>query len=110
DWAAPAQFFPARGMPKARDMVNFYQELTDMPTMVAKPTSSITPFEPGDVAHLHAMAPDLWHGMTQAELWRHLMENPYFPPESLFVIRARADRKPLAVGLLVADPSFADPK
>lgn len=110
DWPAPAQFFPAHGMPKVRDMVNFYQELTDMPTMVTRPSSPITAFEAGDLPHLHAMAPDLWHGMTEKELWRHLMENPYFPPESLFVIRARADRRPLAVGLLIEDPSFADPK
>lgn len=110
DWTAPATFFPAHGMPKARDMVNFYQELTDMPTMVTKPSSAITPFEPADLPHLHAMAPDLWHGMSQKDLWRHLLENPYFPPESLFVIRSRTDRKPLAVGLLIEDPAFADPK
>lgn len=110
DWAAPAQFFPAHGMPKIRDMVNFYQELTDMPTMVTRPSSPITPFETADLPHLHAMAPELWHGMTEKELWRHVLENPYFPPESLFVIRARADRKPLAVGLLVESPGFADPK
>jgi hypothetical protein len=110
DWTAPAQFFAAHGMPKARDMVNFYQELTDMPTMVTKPSSAITPFEPADLPHLHTMAPDLWHGLSQKDLWRHVLENPYFPPESLFVIRARADRKPLAVGLLIEDPAFADPK
>jgi hypothetical protein len=110
DWTGPAQFFAAHGMPKVRDMVNFYQELTDMPTMVTKPGSPISPFEPADLPFLHAMAPELWHGMTQPELWRHLMENPHFPPESLFVIRSRMDRKPLAVAILLEDPTFADPK
>src|SRR5207302_11309389 len=109
DWPAPAQFFPTQGMPKVRDMVNFYQELTDMPTMLTRPGSPIGAFEPGDMPALYAMGAELWHGMTQTELWRHLMENPYFPPESLFVIRGRNDRTPLAVGILIYDPMFADP-
>jgi hypothetical protein len=110
DWSAPAEFFTAHGMPKVRDMVNFYQELTDMPTMVTRPSSPISAFEPGDLPHLYAMGPELWHGMAQPDLWRSLLENPYFPPESVFVIRARADRRPLAVALLIENPAYADPK
>jgi hypothetical protein len=110
DWPVPAHFFAAHGMPKVRDMVNFYQELTDMPTMVTKPGAPISPFEPGDLPALHAMGADLWHGMTQTELWRHLLENPYFPPESLFVIRSRTDRTPLAIAILIENPAFVDPK
>jgi hypothetical protein len=110
DWPAPAQFFAAHGMPKVRDMVNFYQELTDMPTMVTRPGAPISPFEPGDLPALHAMGAELWHGMTQADLWRHLMENPFFPAESLFVIRSRTDRTPLAIAILIENPAFADPK
>jgi hypothetical protein len=110
DWAAPAEFFPAHGFPKVRDMVNFLQELTEMPTLVTRPSSPVTPFKPDDLPALHAMAPDLWRGLTVDGLRKHLLENPYFPPESLFVIRSRADRQPLAVGLLVEDPAYADPK
>jgi hypothetical protein len=110
DWPGPAEFFPAHGMPKVREMVNFYQELTDMPTMLTRPKSPITPFQPDDLPALYAMGTDLWHGLTQAELWRHLLENPYFPPDSLFVIRGRTDKTPLCVGMLIEDPSFADPK
>jgi hypothetical protein len=110
DWAAPAQFFAAHGMPRVRDMVNFYQELTDMPTMQNRPGSGISRFTPDDLPALHAMSADLWRGVTQAELWRQLLENPYFPSEALFVIRGRTDKTPLAVGILIEDPSFADPK
>jgi hypothetical protein len=110
DWKAPADFFSAHGMPKVREMVNFYQELTDMPTMLTRPSSPIGPFEPADLPALHAMGADLWHGMTEKDLWRHLLENPYFPPESLFVVRGRGDRTPLAVGMLIENPAFADPK
>jgi hypothetical protein len=110
EWTAPAQFFAAHGMPKTREMVNFYQELTDMPTMLTRPSSPIGPFAPGDLPALHAMGSDLWHGLTEKELWRRLLENPYFAPESLFVVRGRGDGTPLAVGILIENPAFADPK
>jgi hypothetical protein len=110
DWTGPAEFFPAHSMPKVREMVSFYQELTDMPTMASRPGSAIGPFESGDLPALYTMGEGLWHGKTQKEVWREVMENPYFPPESLFVIRGRMDRTPLAVGILVENPAFADPK
>ena len=98
-------------MPKVRDMVNFYQELTEMPTMASpSPGSPISTFEPGDLPAMHAMGADLWHGRTQKELWRTCMENPFFPPESLFVIRGRTDRTPLAVAILIEEPGVRRPE
>src|SRR5205085_1701903 len=34
---------------------------------------------------------------------------PYFPPESVFVLRGRTADTPLAAGVLVLDPTYADP-
>jgi hypothetical protein len=110
EWTEPAAFFAAHGMPKVREMVNFYQELTDMPTMLTRPSSPIGPFEPGDLPALHQMGADVWRGLGEKELWRRLLENPHFPPESLFVVRGRSNRSPLAVGILIENPAFADPK
>jgi hypothetical protein len=110
DWAAPAEFFPAHGFPKVRDVVNFIQELTEMPTMMARPGAPITPFRPDDLPALYAMAPDLWPGLTVDDLGKHLLENPYFGPESLFAIRSRSDQQPLAVGILIEDAVYADPR
>src|SRR5262249_23814883 len=36
--------------------------------------------------------------------------NPYFPPESAFVLRGRDGGAPAAVGLVVSNPAYADPK
>jgi hypothetical protein len=110
DWAGVATFFAAHGMPKVRDMVNFYQEVTEMPTMVTRPTTPITPFEASELPALYAMGGELWRGLTEAELGKHVLENPYIPPDALFCVRSRTDRRPLAVGMLIEDPSFADPK
>jgi hypothetical protein len=110
DWTGPATFFAAHGFPKVREMVNFLQELTEMPTLVTRPSAPMTALQPTDLPALHAMAPELWRDLTVDDLRKHLLNNPYFPPESLFVIRSRADQLPLAVGILVEDPSYADPK
>jgi hypothetical protein len=109
DWPGPAAFFPAHGLPKARDMVNFVVELTDMPTLVTRSGSPVTPLTAADLPTVHAMAGELWRGQSPDELRPCLFNNPYFPPEALFAVRARSDQQPLAVGILVEDPSYADP-
>lgn len=110
DWQIPARFFADHGMAKARDMVNFILNPSEMPTISAKPGSVISPLAPADLSSLYALAPELWHGMSQRDLWRHLFENPHFPPEFLFALRSRTDQRLLAVGILIDDPSFADPE
>ena len=41
---------------------------------------------------------------------KHLFENLYFKPEANFVLRSRTDKSPVAAGLLILDPAYADPK
>src|SRR5436190_920151 len=109
DWAAPAEFFPTHGFPKVRDMVNFVQELTEMPTLLTRPDSPINPLRAEDLPALYAMAPTLWRGLSVEDLGKHLLQNPFFSADALFAIRSRADQQPLAVGLVIDDPAFADP-
>ena len=47
---------------------------------------------------------------TAAELQRHLFRNPFFGPESLFVLRSRTGGTPVAAGVLIQEASYADPK
>ena len=44
-----------------------------------------------------------------AELEKHLLRNPSFPPESVFVLRSRSNDEAIAIGLLVANIAYADP-
>jgi hypothetical protein len=108
-WTAQAEFFQRHGFARAREMVNFVQETLELPTMMTRRGAALSELRPGDVHHVHAMAPNLWRGQSPADLERHLLRNPYLPPESFFVIRNRADQTPAAVGVIVENPAYADP-
>lgn len=108
EWTHQAEFFVARGFRLAREMVNFVQELTEMPTMIARSSLPLTPLKASDVSALYAMAPDLWNGRTVAQLERDLFDNPQIPTDWYFGIRGRSDNQLLAAAVLVRDPTFAD--
>jgi hypothetical protein len=57
-----------------------------------------------------ALAPGALRTRTTADLERHLFHNPYFGPESLFALRSRGGEDLLAVGILIQDSIYADPK
>jgi hypothetical protein len=108
-WSAQAEFFQRHGFSRAREMVNFAQEILELPTMMNRRGTALSELRPGDIPQVHAMVPGLWRGLSPAELEKHLLRNPYLPPESFFVIRNRADDTPAAVGVLVFNPAYADP-
>jgi hypothetical protein len=110
DWTAVGDFFLAHGFRLAREMINFVMDLVEMPTPALRVGSAITPLGREDVPALLAMAPALLRTRSAEELEQHLFANPYFPPESLFVLRSRTGDAPAAVGILVSNATYADPK
>ncbi len=110
DWPAQCEFFLAHGFALAREMVNFVMELTDMPTPSARPAVAVRPLTAADVPAVYALAPKLFRVRDAAELGRWLLENPYFPPESVSVLRSRADGAPIGMGVMVENSAYADPR
>ncbi len=110
DWTAVNDFFLNHGFAKVRALVNYVIDLVDMPTPPARPSSSITGMHKDDVPAILAMAGAVVGTKTAAELEKYLFHNPYFLPEAVFLLRSRADNAPLAVGILVVNPKYADPK
>jgi hypothetical protein len=110
DWPTVREFFTKHGFAPAREMVNFVLDLVDMPTPSARASSSISPLTPADVPAVLALGAGVLRSRTAAELEAHLFGNPYFGPESLFALRSRTDGAPLAVGVLIANPAYANPK
>ena len=92
-WAAQADFFLRHGFARAREVLNFIQDILELPTLMSRSRPTFTELRPGDVPDLMAMAPALWRGQSPAAIERHLLQNPYVPPESHFVLRYRTGGK-----------------
>jgi hypothetical protein len=91
-------------------MINFVQNLTDMPTPGVRAASSVVPMEKKDVAGVLALGEGLLQVSTTALLEKHLLANPFFPSDSVFVVPGATEGLPKAVGLLVLNSSYAQPE
>jgi hypothetical protein len=107
DWPAQREFFQRHGFQVRRYMVNFALDLVDMPTPMARPNTGITPATPADIPAILEMGAGVLSLQESAALERYLFHNPYFPADAAFVLRARADGSPQAVGILIANPAYA---
>src|SRR5262249_37444691 len=110
DWPAVHDFFLRQGFRQAREMINYLMDLHDMPTAPDRFGSAIAPAQTSDVPAILAMMPEALRVATPRELEQHLFRNPYFGPESVFVLRGRGGDAPVAVGLLISEPTYADPR
>jgi hypothetical protein len=109
DWPAQCDFFLAHGFALVREMVNFVMELVDMPTPSARPTVIIEPMTAADAPAVLALGAKEFHTRDAAELERHLLHNPYFPADSVQVLRRRTNGEPVGLSVLVENPAYADP-
>jgi hypothetical protein len=110
DWKPTTDFFLNHGFRQAREMVNFFVELADMPT-TSQASSPMTPLRPEDIPAIFELAPNALRARSPEELARHLLHNPYFDSDAVFVLRARTEGKPIVgAGLVVEKPPYADPR
>jgi hypothetical protein len=110
DWSTVGEFFLAHGFHRTREMVNFVLEVMDLPTIPTRPSSVIGPLQPEDVPAIFALAPQVLRVRTPAELEQHLLHNPDFPPEAVWVLRSRGSQAPLAASVIITEPTYADPQ
>jgi hypothetical protein len=110
DWPAQRDFFLGHGFRPAREMINYVLDLVEMPTQRGKHPTLLSPGQPADVPAILGLFPPALRVATAEDLDRHLFHNPHFAPDSVYVIRSRGEGKLLAVGVLVEDPAYADPK
>ncbi|HWG43111.1 MAG TPA: hypothetical protein VN688_10020 [Gemmataceae bacterium] len=110
DWPRQLEFFQKNGFQLRREMVNFVLDIVDMPTPMARPSSTIGPATPDDVPGILELGANLLLVRERAALEQYLFHNPYFPADSVFVQRARTGTTPLAVGILIANAAYANPR
>jgi hypothetical protein len=109
DWTAVGAFFQAHGFKLAREMVNFVLDLPDMPTPAARPSVPVAPLRPEDLPFVQELGEGVLRTSSREELEQHFFHHPYFRAESAFLLRSRGDSTPVAVGILIDDPRYADP-
>jgi hypothetical protein len=110
DWTAQQQFFQNNGFPLRREMVNYVLDLVEMPTPMARPSSSVGPAVPSDVPAILEMGANVPLIRERSALEQYLFRNPYFPADSVFVLRSRSGGTALAAGILIANPAYANPR
>ena len=110
DWTPQRDFFLARGFEARREVVNYVMDLAEMPTPAARASNSLGPLTPEDLPAVLALAPHLLRSRNANELGQHLLQNPYFPASSVFAFRPKAGDPPLAVGIMVDNAAYANPK
>ncbi len=110
DWPAVVNFFQSQDFRLAREMVNFVLDIVEMPTPAARPSLPFSPLRREDVSAIRDLAPEALRVSTPEELERHFFENPYFSAESVYVLRNRTGNLPAAVGILIDNAAYADPK
>lgn len=109
DWPVVQEFFQQHGFQARREMVNYALDFVEMPTPMARPSSTIGPATPDDIPALLEWGANILLMRDRAALEQYLFHNAYFPADSLFALRTRAGGAPLAVGIVVANPEFANP-
>lgn len=109
DWPHPLAFLQQHGFRLAREMINYVMELTDMPTRMDRPGIA-TPLRRDDVPAVLALVPQALRVKTTAELEQQFFANPYLVPDAYFVTRNRKTGEPAAVGVLVVNGSYTDPR
>jgi hypothetical protein len=110
DWPAQRDFFVAHGFRQSREMINYVMDLNEMPTPAARVGTAVTPLTSDDLPAVIEMGRGLLRITEPHQLESLLFRNPYYPPESLFALRSRTGGQPVAVGIVVTNPDYANPK
>jgi hypothetical protein len=108
DWPMVREFLLSQRFQQVREMVNFVMDLAEMPTPAARKMSSVTPLQSSDVPEILALAPEALRIQSVEAMERHLLHNDYFSAKDVFVLRGRTDSRPVAVGVVVENPAYAD--
>jgi len=110
DWPGPRDFLLAHGFQQTHEMINYVMDLAEMPTPAARPSVPITPVTARDLPAILSLVPQVLGVQTVEALQRHLFANPYFPPDSAFVLRGKTEGQPVAVGMLIVNPAYTNPR
>jgi hypothetical protein len=110
DWQPVREFFLGQQFTQTREILNFGVDLVEMPTPAARGGAGIDELKKSDLPRVLEMGKGILRVHTVEALEQEFFNNPHYPPHSLFALRSNADKQVLAVGILIADEAYANPK
>lgn len=107
DWDPQIAFFESNGFRKTRDIVNFTTSPLDLPTMANRGGIPIRRLQRSDIPALAEMGRGLIR-IPADKLEHYYFSNPYFPVEAIKVLEDRGGGPPVAIGIGLESPTWAD--
>jgi len=108
DWEPVLAFFTDRGFGVAREMINYWADPVDLPTLVNRSRLPINRLQQTDLPALAAMGKGVIR-VPEDKLESYFFANPYFPSEAFLVLRA-PDDTPKAIGIGLESGAYASVK
>lgn len=109
DWAPVLEFFEKRGFSKTREYVNYATSPLDLPTVANRGGLPLRRLQQSDIPALAEMGRGLIRlPVEKLEAW--YFSNPYYPVEAFRVMEERGGGAPVAIGVGLDSPTWADAK
>ncbi len=108
DWEPVLTFLADHNFIVAREVVNYWADPVDLPTLVNRGKLPIDRLSRADLPAVAAMGKGILRVPDDA-LESYFFANPYFPAEACLVLRA-PDRTPMAIGIGLESGTYSDVK
>lgn len=109
DWEPVLGYFESKGFQKSREIVNFTTSPLDLPTIANRGGIPIRRLQRGDIPALAEMGRGLLR-LPVEKLESYFFANPYYPVEAIKVLEDRGGGPPVAIGIGLESPTWADAK
>jgi hypothetical protein len=109
DWEPVLRFFTDQGFVLAREVINYWADPVDLPTLVNRGKLPINRLKREDLPALAAMGKGIIR-LPVAKLESYYFANPHFAAEAFLVLRDRDGKTPVAVGVGLESGTYADVK
>ena len=109
DWDAVLRFFADNGFANARDMVNYAADPVELPTVASRTGPPLRRLDRSDLPALAGMGKGLIR-VPPDQFEAYYFANPHFPVEAFQVMDGRDGAGPVAIGVGLEMPTWADVK
>lgn len=108
DWEPVVKFFADNGFTQVREMINYYTDPVDLPTVANRASQPVRRLRKDDMAAVAEAGKGVIR-IPPEKLEAYFFANPYFPAEAVLVMQGRDD-VPVAFGIGLEASTYAEVK